>query len=169
MNIRGGQAMDMIVLRRFFRSGHFSMVFLHEYRILLSLLYNQEITAQRPHWVSRIDKVDTEDQNTQILRLMGISRPGGSNWESPFRVYDKWVVADEQQAIDLMKQEDFSPDRPIILAQNPRIMADSELELEASARLTGKTADTMTLHVNTNKPSIVLIPEVFHRNWYAWV
>jgi hypothetical protein len=147
----------------------FSMVFLNEYRLLLSLLHDQEINVQRPHWVGRHDDVDTSDQRPQIARLMGINDPGSSEWESPFRIYDQWIVANDKIALDIMKQEDFSPDGPIILADDPGILPDTDIMLSSEAVLTGKTAETLTLQVNTNKESVLLIPEIYHRNWYAWV
>lgn len=41
--------------------------------------------------------------------------------------------------------------------------------LSSKVELTGKTAETLTLHVSTNKDSVLLIPEIYHRNWYAWI
>jgi hypothetical protein len=147
----------------------FSMVFLGEYRQLLSLLYGQEITAQRPHWVSRSDNVDMSLRKEAIARLMGIQKPGSEDYESPFRIYDQWVVTDDHGAVDLMKKDDFDPAGPIILAQQPGFSADMGVPLDASVKLVDKTAETMTLRVNTNKKSIILIPEIFHNDWTAHI
>lgn len=103
------------------------MVFLNNYRTLLSLLYDQEIDVQRPHWVGRHDDVDLNIQRPEIARLMGINEPGSSEWESPFRIYDQWIVANDSMALDIMKQEDFTPDDPIILADNPDMLPDTNI------------------------------------------
>ena len=64
----------------YFYQGCFSMVFMHEYRLLLSLLYNQEIKVQRPHWIGVYDNVDRSKRNPRIARLMGIGNPDDRGW-----------------------------------------------------------------------------------------
>ena len=60
---------------------------------------------------------------------------------------------DEAEAIELMEQDDFTADGPIILAQDPGISYDTEAPLQARAELTDKTAETIALRVTTNKNS----------------
>ena len=150
-----------------FSYGSFSMVFMNGYRTLLSLLYRKEITAQRPHWVWRIDKVDRNQQNPQMARLMGMDNKGFKNWEFPFRIYDEWVVNDDSQTVKKMKKPNFTPNDPIILSDNPKLEQEKNIPLKAKIKLTGKTADTLSLLVDTNKNCVVLIPEIYHRDWYA--
>lgn len=153
----------------YFEQHRFSMVFPKGYRQLLSLLYEQEITVQRPHWIDSKQGVNTRKMRPEIARLMGIRKPESQDWESPFRVYDQWIVADEQESLQLMKQEDFSVQDPIILADKPGIPSNPEVPLQAEAELAGKTAETLTLQVSSNKDCIVLIPEIYHRGWRAYV
>ncbi len=68
-----------------------------------------------------------------------------------------------------MKQNTFTPKGPIILSRAPGFAIDDETPLKASAKLTGKTAETLSLHVKTNKNSVVLVPEIYHRDWQATV
>ncbi|MBA3013836.1 MAG: YfhO family protein [Proteobacteria bacterium] len=153
----------------YFVQSSFSMVFLHEYRLLLSLLYGKEVKAQRPQWIESYDGINLNKYNEQIADLMGI-RPGKAKDDSaPFRVYDKWLVADENSSVAMMRNDDFSVSGPILLSSSPQFVSESEHDLEARVKLTGKTADTLTLDVSTNKNSIVLVPEIYHQNWYAWV
>jgi hypothetical protein len=151
----------------YFPYGSFSMVFTSEYRTLLSLLYEQDINAQRPHWIVRVDNVDREEQNSKIARLMGNGKPNTRGDEIPFRLYDSWVIFDDENAIDIMRQADFSPDESIILSNKPHFTMQGDIPLQGKVELTGKTAETISLNVTTNKNSIILIPEIYHRNWYA--
>jgi hypothetical protein len=157
-----------------FRYGFFSMVFMSEYRLLLSLLYDHEITAQRPHWIFEKEpvkgKIQNRNINKKISQIMAMINPKTKrNPRNPFPVYDHWVIADESEAIELMKQDTFSPEGPIILSQPPGFEIDNSVPLKAYAEITGKTAETLSLHVKTNKNSVVLVPEIYHRDWQAAV
>ncbi len=55
------------------------------------------------------------------------------------------------------------------MAEDPSISSIHDEILQAKVELTGKTAETLTLKVSTNKYTVVFIPEIYHRNWYAWV
>lgn len=154
----------------------FSMVFMQEYRTLLSLLHGQEVSVQRPHWVMSKGiegsiKFDKEKFNLKIAQLMAIHKP---NFESnvtytPFRIYDRWIVEDEEKTIEMMGKEDFSLNDPIILEKFPNLTIESDATLKTFVELTGKTAETLSLYVETNKNSIVLVPEIYHRDWNVTV
>jgi hypothetical protein len=151
-----------------FGQGAFSMVFLHEYRLFVELLYGQEIKAQRPHWMGKVDGIQEKNKNPKIAQLMAIHKPQNkSDVYDPFRVYDRWVVANEANAIKIMQNDKFSLEDPIILSEIPDIQYDPKKKLSAKARLIGKTAETISLHVRTNKNSVVFIPEIFHKSWQA--
>jgi hypothetical protein len=151
-----------------FKYHKFSMVFMDDYRTLLSLLYKQTIYAQRPHWVRRLYASRQKDINQKIARLMGIRKPGSDDEDSPFRLYDKWLVVDHAHTVKMMQQEDFTPDAIALLAEAPESKAGPDKKaMQGSVELTSKTSDTLQLHVVTNKTSIVLIPEIYHRNWTA--
>ena len=151
--------------------GLFSMVFMHDYRFLLSLLYEQEITAQRPHWIFEIDHVHRHDKNQKVARLMGlVKRPREINEEyTPFNIFDNWVVLDETKAFEFMKDDKFTLEGPIILSESPHFSCNSDVVLKAAAKLIKKTADSLTFHIKTNKNCVILVPEIYHRDWQAIV
>ncbi len=153
------------------KQGTFSLVFLEEYRMLLELLYKQKITAQRPHWIGKIDKVNFKVQNPAIADLMSICRPVKSLKNcSDFRVYDDWIVADKKETIHLLADKEFSVDSPIIIEESPLLAKGSDdLQLDSKVELTKKTADRISFEVITNKNSILFVPEMYHRDWMVTV
>ncbi len=162
-----------------FAYGKYSMVFIKEYRNILSVMTGVEIMAQRPHWVGLYEEIDETKVNKRVERLMAIDNPvrkkakrkDRKNYKiRPFRVYDRWVVLDDENALKMMTDGTFSVNGPIILAQEPPFEKDAnKRKLNWDAKLTGKTADTLTLHVKTDRNSILFIPEIYHRDWTAEV
>ncbi len=152
-----------------FTARRFSMVFLHEYRLLLGVLYNREINEQRPHWLPHGLIMDESNHNPVIAELMAIKHPKKKQkGYNPFRVYDDWqVVPNESDVIRMMKSETFSSNDPIILSEEPGASINSDKILSASAELTGKTAETISLKITTNKNSVLYIPEIYHDGWQA--
>ena len=153
-----------------YKENLYSLIFMREYRTLLSLLYNKEITVQRTNWVKTKDNGKTIPLNKNIANLMVMHRPDERNGNySPFQVYDDWIIADDKNAAEMMRNDKFSHKDRIIIDRNPPFEKDLSIKLQSVATLTGKTAETISLHVETNKNSIVLIPEMYHSDWISTV
>ena len=155
-----------------YRFGPFSMVFPGEYRNLLSLLYEMPVEVQRPHWVFKeMKRAGIKPKPRPVIaELMDIERPWQRESEvKAFVVYDDWIVAGTERALELMRAAEFSADGPVILESGPALDPQRGTKLDYRSQLTGKTAETLELRVSTNKNSIVVVPEIYHRDWRARV
>jgi uncharacterized membrane protein YfhO len=171
----------------------FSMVFPKEMQVAYSTLIGMQVNTQRPHWikfpayeqwnkkmlklcnikyirdVKRQLKIDNaEDYN---LRLVKNNIYIVTDWEQALRIFDKWEVEpDGNRVIDAMRSADYKPFNRLYLEKDPKIMnSSSNRELKAKVSIISKSADKFTILVNSNKNGILFIPELYHRDWKAYI
>ena len=175
----------------------FSLYFSPEHRWWTEHLLNRKVVELRPHWVNygqaevwaeyairlsnikyyipvsshrkQIDlngnwvKVETGTQSLDLYLY--------KNWASMLRIFDKWVVEPDNQIIsERISNPKFDPTHEIFLNDDPNIkIDDSGIELKYKIDLVKHTGNEIILQIETNKNSILYLPEYFDKYWQAYV
>lgn len=89
-------------------------------------------------------------------------------WSQPLRLFHSWEVLENEDMHARLMQTQKLVDGPMLLEKQPVFSAGSPSSGDKDeVRLVERQTDSLTLNVESRKPSLVLVPEIFDSGWTA--